>query len=68
MIAVNRNPGYHFASWNDGVLTDHPRTDTNVISNITVSANFCDQYLHAYLHSRSKWVDQRDLTADSELR
>ncbi len=33
------NVGYHFTSWNDGVLTA-TRTDTNVTSTITVSANF----------------------------
>ncbi len=31
--------GYHFASWSDG-STSNPRTDTNVSSNITVSAIF----------------------------
>ena len=31
--------GYHFVSWSDGVLTA-TRTDTNVLANITVTANF----------------------------
>lgn len=30
---------YHFVDWSDG-LTDNPRTDTNVVDNITVTANF----------------------------
>ena len=33
------NVGYHFVSWSDGVLTA-ARTDTNVTSDITVTANF----------------------------
>ena len=31
--------GYHFVKWSDD-LTQNPRTDTNVIGNITVMANF----------------------------
>ena len=31
--------GYHFAGWSDDV-TDNPRTDINVLRNITVTANF----------------------------
>ena len=33
------NTGYHFVDWSDGVLTP-ARTDTNVIANINVTANF----------------------------
>jgi uncharacterized repeat protein (TIGR01451 family) len=33
------NSGYHFTNWSDGILTA-TRTDTNVTSNITVTANF----------------------------
>ena len=33
------NVGYHFVSWSDGVLTA-ARTDTNVTSDITVTADF----------------------------
>ena len=33
------NTGYHFVDWSDGVLTA-ARTDTNVIANINVTANF----------------------------
>ena len=33
------NAGYHFVSWSDGVLTA-ARTDTNVMANISVTANF----------------------------
>ena len=31
--------GYHFVDWSDGVLTA-TRTDTNVMANISVTANF----------------------------
>jgi hypothetical protein len=33
------NAGYHFVNWSDG-STDNPRTDENVTSNITATANF----------------------------
>ncbi|SHK52126.1 repeat domain (List_Bact_rpt) [Clostridium cavendishii DSM 21758] len=33
------NPGYHFVGWSDGVKTES-RTDTNVISNIKITASF----------------------------
>ncbi len=39
--AVTAEPatGYHFVDWSDGV-TDNPRTDLNVIADISVTANF----------------------------
>ncbi len=33
------DPGYHFVNWSDG-STENPRTDENVIANITAIANF----------------------------
>ena len=33
------NAGYHFVDWTDGVLTA-TRTDTNVVANLSVTANF----------------------------
>jgi len=33
------DPGYAFGAWSDG-LTDNPRTDENVTSNLTVAASF----------------------------
>ena len=33
------NTGYHFVDWSDG-STDNPRTDTNVTTNITVTASY----------------------------
>ncbi len=42
------NTGYHFVSWSDGVLTA-ARTDTNVQSNISVTASFAiNQYTVSY--------------------
>jgi len=38
-VTVNPNLGYHFVDWSDG-KTDNPRTDINIISDITVTANF----------------------------
>ncbi|AKC82840.1 hypothetical protein IMCC26134_08760 [Verrucomicrobia bacterium IMCC26134] len=32
-------PGYHFVNWSDGT-TGNPRTDTNVMTNVNVTANF----------------------------
>ncbi|MCA9948269.1 MAG: DNRLRE domain-containing protein, partial [Anaerolineales bacterium] len=33
--------GYHFVNWSDS-STDNPRTDTNVMANVNVTANFAD--------------------------
>jgi hypothetical protein len=42
------NAGYHFVSWSDGVLTA-TRTDTNVQSDLTVTASFAiNQYTLTY--------------------
>jgi hypothetical protein len=38
-VAAVPNPGYAFTNWSDG-LTVNPRTDANVTSNLTVTANF----------------------------
>jgi len=38
-VTVTANTGYSFVSWSDG-STANPRTDVNVTSNITVTANF----------------------------
>ena len=39
LVTAVANMGYHFVNWSDGG-TSNPRTDTNVTSNITVTANF----------------------------
>ncbi|MDO8963899.1 MAG: choice-of-anchor X domain-containing protein [Coriobacteriia bacterium] len=38
-VAAAPTHNYHFVDWSDGV-TDNPRTDTNVIADIDVTANF----------------------------
>ena len=38
-VTPTPNPGYHFVNWSDS-STENPRTDTNVIADITVTANF----------------------------
>lgn len=38
-IIAMPNTGYYFVQWSDGV-TDNPRTDTNITTNITVEAEF----------------------------
>jgi len=38
-VTAVANPGYHFVDWSDGVLTAS-RTDTNVLADISVTANF----------------------------
>ena len=48
MVTAVANPGYHFASWSDGVTTA-ARTDVNVTSNISVTASFSSSsYTLAY--------------------
>ena len=39
LVTAVPNTGYHFVDWSDGVLTP-ARTDTNVVANINVTANF----------------------------
>lgn len=38
-VTANANSGYHFVNWSDS-STANPRTDSNVMSNISVTANF----------------------------
>ncbi|MDV7403036.1 hypothetical protein RZS08_67050, partial [Arthrospira platensis SPKY1] len=38
------NTGYNFVNWSDGVTTN-PRTDNNVTSSITLTANFAPNRL-----------------------
>ncbi|MDQ5970611.1 MAG: trimeric autotransporter adhesin, partial [Patescibacteria group bacterium] len=38
-VTAQANTGYSFVNWSDA-LVDNPRTDTNVLSNISVTANF----------------------------
>ncbi|MFZ2188856.1 MAG: InlB B-repeat-containing protein [Candidatus Moraniibacteriota bacterium] len=38
-VSAVPNTGYHFVDWSDS-NTDNPRTDTNITSNLTVTANF----------------------------
>ena len=39
LVTAVANPGYHFVSWSDGVLTP-ARTDVNVTANLSVTASF----------------------------
>lgn len=38
-VTAVADAGYHFVDWSDG-LTNNPRTDLNVVSDISVTANF----------------------------
>ncbi|MEI7513403.1 MAG: HYR domain-containing protein [bacterium] len=38
-VTANANNGYHFVNWSD-TSTANPRIDSNVVGNITVTANF----------------------------
>ncbi len=47
-VTATANPGYHFTTWSDAVLTA-ARTDTNVTVNISVTASFAiNQYTLTY--------------------
>ena len=39
--------GYHFVNWSDASVSN-PRTDTNVVANISVTANFSNNYTLTY--------------------
>ncbi|MFZ2188749.1 MAG: ELWxxDGT repeat protein [Candidatus Moraniibacteriota bacterium] len=47
-VTANPDSGYYFVDWNDG-STQNPRTDTNVTSNINVTANFSNVYTLTYV-------------------
>jgi len=47
-VTAVADAGYHFVDWSDGVLTAS-RTDTNVMANLSVTANFAiNQYTLTY--------------------
>jgi hypothetical protein len=46
-VTAVANSGYHFVNWSDS-KTANPRTDTNVTSNISVTANFAGTNALAY--------------------
>ncbi len=46
-MTARPNNGYYFLNWSDG-STSNPRIDTSVISNISVTANFSNQYYLTY--------------------
>ena len=47
-VTAVANPGYHFVAWSDAVATA-ARTDTNVMADLTVTANFAiDTYTLTY--------------------
>ena len=49
--------GYHFVKWSDD-STDNPRTDTNVMDNITVEAEFAiNQYTLTYIAGSGGSID-----------
>ncbi len=48
-ITAVPDEGYRFVNWSDG-STSNPRTDTNIVSDIFVVANF-SQYTNAYIQS-----------------
>ena len=51
-VTAVANPGYHFVDWSDGVLTAS-RTDTNVLANVSVTANFAINTTVTYYSSGS---------------
>jgi uncharacterized repeat protein (TIGR02543 family) len=60
--------GYHFTSWSDGVLTA-ARTDTNVIADKSVTANFSNALVLSYIAGANgtiAGVNPQDLTYGSD--
>jgi len=56
VLAVG-NEGYHFTAWSDS-RTDNPRTDTNVTSNVTVTASFAiNLYTLTYIAGDNGTID-----------
>ena len=61
------NAGYHFVNWSDASPAN-PRTNTNVQANLSVTANFAINTLHADLYGRCERLDLRSFAPDGELR
>ena len=57
------NTGYSFVNWDDAV-TDNPRTDTNVTTNITVTANFSLDPIYGCTDSNANNYDSNANTDD----
>jgi|GEM_PF-1767681 len=55
--------GYHFLNWSDGV-TDNPRTDTNIISDLSVTAQFA---INSYAVTYSPGLGGSLTGTDSQL-
>jgi hypothetical protein len=48
-VTAIANSGYHFVSWSDD-LTANPRTDTNIMTDMTITANFAvNNYILTYI-------------------
>ncbi|MGI6618450.1 MAG: InlB B-repeat-containing protein [Bacillota bacterium] len=59
------NEGYHFVKWSDG-LTDNPRTDTNVTSNISVTAEFAiNTYTVTFIDWNEEVIDTQTVAHGS---
>ena len=67
VVTAVPNTGYHFVSWSDGVLTA-ARTDTNVTSDITVTATFAiTSYTLTYTAGRQR-LDHGRIAPDGRPR
>ncbi len=60
------SPGYHFSEWSDGV-TDNPRTDTNLTSDLEVSATFDAGERHLNLSGFDSGIVGEPVTLDLQL-
>jgi autotransporter-associated beta strand protein len=59
VVTAVPNTGYHFVSWSDGVLTA-TRTDSNIQSNLSVTATFAMAPYAAWIQSFSAITDAND--------
>ena len=59
--------GYHFVNWSD-LSTANPRTDTNVMADVTVTADFAIEHLQPDLHGWGGRQPDRGNLPDGQLR
>jgi len=66
-VTAEPNEHYHFVNWNDGATTTS-RTDTNILNDLTVTANFAiDSYTLNYIASTSTDPDAQIIGSSTQL-
>ena len=57
---------YHFVKWSDNSSTANPRTDSNVTTSVSVTAQFAIDTFTLTYTAGSRWLDHRHDAADGD--